>query len=277
MSLDSASDTTMPIADFLRQATQQLQNAGITTARLDCLVLLEDVTSRDRAQLLAHADDVLTAAQITKLNTYITQRLQHEPLAYIRGHAMFYGRTFAVDEHVLVPRPETEIMVELLKKYELPAKPRLADIGTGSGCIGITAALEIPNATTSLYDIDPAALKIAASNAATHHVTVHCQQSDLLQQVEPCDIVLANLPYVPEHFPINKAAGFEPKLALFAGADGLDDYKRFWQQAANLKPKPHYILTEAMPFQHHHLAQLARGAGYALVEKQDFIQVFEPI
>jgi release factor glutamine methyltransferase len=267
----------MSVATFLAEATDQLTLAGIQTARLDCLVLLEDELDQDRALLLAHDDMALTDAQLASLHKKVIQRATHKPLAYIRGRVAFYGRDFAVNEHVLVPRPETESLVDLLKKVPLnTAKPHLADIGTGSGCLAITAALELPSATVDAYDIDPQALRVAEQNVATHHATVHCLPGDLLKNIsEHYDVILANLPYVPEHFPINRAATFEPKLALFAGPDGLNLYKRFWQQAQALPAQPRYIITESLPSQHHLNATLARHAGYILVTAQGLAQAFE--
>jgi methylase of polypeptide subunit release factors len=106
----------MTIGDWLRTATNQLNDAGIATGRLDCLVLLEDALGYDRAWLLSHPEQELQRSELKKLNTKIVQRVQHIPLAYIRGHAEFYGREFAVNEHTLVPRPETETMLDMLKR-----------------------------------------------------------------------------------------------------------------------------------------------------------------
>jgi len=269
---------------------QTLTTAGIATARLDCLVLLEDVLGMDRAQLLAHPEKKLTIAQEERLDKAIAERKTHRPLAYIRGKADFYGRTFQVNEHVLVPRPETEMMIDLLLQLSLEEHPKIADIGTGSGCLGITAALELakqsststPEQKTSdvwLCDIDPSALGVAQANATALNATVYTAKADL---GDPCntkqfDVVLANLPYVPDHFPVNDAATFEPKLALFSGADGLDAYRTFWQQLSITKYKPSFILTESLPFQHHPVALLARKAGFALERSEGLIQLFNQI
>src|SRR5882757_1324613 len=123
----------MTIGEYLPMATKQLQDAGIESARLDVLIVLEDVLSMDRSRLFAHPEIELNQAQIDQLNTFITQRKLHTPLAYIRGRVAFYGREFAVNTHVLVPRPETESMVDLLKEISFKRPPLLADVGTGSG------------------------------------------------------------------------------------------------------------------------------------------------
>ncbi len=265
----------MDVGKYLSTATKKLADAGILTARLDVLVLLEDVLGNDRAQLLAHPDTRLTNVQITTLNNFITQREQHTPLAYIRGKMMFYGREFAVNTHVLVPRPETEAVIDFFKNIPLSATPRVADVGTGSGCIGITVALESPGADVFLYDIDEQALAIARKNAEAHQVTVHTQKQNLLAGcAEQFDVLLANLPYVPTEYPINKAASWEPRLALFSGDDGLDHYRDFWKQLGEMSAQPIHVITESLPEQQKILAALARTAGYARAEHDDYVQHF---
>ncbi len=264
----------MTTDDFLKTAAKTLEQAGVASARLDCLILLEDTLGLDRAAILAHPETRITPAQLSRLNKYITQRSEHVPVAYIRGRAPFFGREFVINDRVLVPRPETETMVEIFKKLPLPAHPRLADIGTGSGCIGITAALEIPGSKAVLYDIDPEALKVAGKNIKAFGANAECLKSDLLREYTPADVVLANLPYVPERYAINRAAEHEPKHAIFGGKDGLNLYRRMFEQIAALDQKPEFVLTEALPPQHPELAGIAKNAGYQPYSSQDFIQAF---
>jgi len=265
----------MTIGDFLSTSTKALADAGIDTARLDCLVLLEDILDKDRASILAHTDDRLTATQQTQLEAWMELRKQHTPLAYIRGKAMFYGRTFLVNEHVLTPRPETETIITFLRELSLPDQPRIADIGTGSGCIGISAALEVPDCQVDLYDISPEALEVANKNAQNLGAGVRCLESDLLNSVEGVyDVIVTNLPYVPDAYPINDAAAHEPALALFSGADGLNHYRTFWTQAGAISHKPQFIITESFPAQHHTLALLARNSGYVLERSEGYVQLF---
>jgi release factor glutamine methyltransferase len=265
----------MTTQEFLKKAAETLQQAGVPSGRLDCLVLLEDALKLDRATILAHPESIINTRQLAKLNKNITQRARHVPLAYIRGKAPFYGREFAVNTHVLVPRPETETMIEMLKKLPLPAAPRLADIGTGSGCIGITAALELPGSQAELYDIDPAALGVAAKNSSVLKANARYRKGDLLEKQPAADVILANLPYVPERYAINQAAEQEPKHAIFGGKDGLNLYRKFWAQVPGLRQKPLFIIVEALPTQHNDMVDLAAEAGFALAESQDFIQVFK--
>jgi len=262
----------MTIAAFLQQTQAQLKSAGITTARLDCLILLEDALSLDRASILAHPEREIATLPLLELNKQIVQRMQHIPLAYIRSTAFFYGRAFYVDAHVLIPRPESETLIELLKKLPLPDQPRIADIGCGSGCLGITAALET-NGTVHFYDIDAQVLSVAKRNAHTYHIHgQYYEQNLLVQSKGPYDVVLANLPYVPTDYAINRAAKHEPALALFAGEDGLDLFRTFWQQIGI--DKPTYVITESFPLQHAQNTQLAKNAGYSLQATDDFAQCF---
>src|SRR5256885_12647046 len=148
-------ESRMTIGEFLKTTAAALQQAGIESARLDMLILLEDELRQDRAVLLAHPEREIPAPIFARLYKKRTQREGHIPLAYIRGKAPFYGRNFVVNEHTLVPRPETEIMIVLLKKLAAGLVPgtrplRIADIGTGSGILGITACLELPGSSVDL-------------------------------------------------------------------------------------------------------------------------------
>lgn len=268
----------MTVGQFLKNAAGILRTAGIESARLDCLVLLEDVVGQDRSHLLAHPETILTGAQITALNNYITQRKNHVPLAYIRGKVAFFGRTFRVNNYVLIPRPETEAIIELLLKIPLPPRTRIADIGCGSGCIGITAALELSQANVTLYDIDSTTLLVAKQNAETLGAAVHLKRQDLLtNNNDPFDILLANLPYVPDDHAVNAAAKHEPKRALYSGPDGLDHYRKLWKQIAVQNEKPIYVILEALPSQHARLTELAQNANYMLADNKDFALLFSEL
>lgn len=263
----------MTIQGWLTAATTQLTNASIATARLDCLVLLEDVTGHDRSWLLAYPNHDLQIEQLEKLNTKIVQRAQHKPLAYLRGKAEFYGRTFQVNEHTLVPRPETEAIIDLLKSLDLPSNPTVLDIGTGTGCIAITAALELPSARITATDIDSECLRVAQMNTKNLDAVVQFKQSDLLSNVPSLfDVILANLPYVPTGYAVNEAAKHEPSLALYSGEDGLDLYRQLFAQLHGKMPL--FLITESLPEQHSALAELARSSGLQLNKTNGFIQLF---
>lgn len=283
-------------SEWLAEATAKLAKAGISTARLDCLVLLEDETGKDRGWLLAHPEFVLTKIQFKRLNTKVVQRQKHIPLAYIRGFTEFYGREFIVSPAVLEPRPESETMIDLLrdlpalnshKKSTAIAAERssivkdetnvgIADVGAGSGALGITAKLLFPQAHVDLLEIDPEAIRIAKNNVIKFTAHINVVKSDLLLQAPVAyDILLCNLPYVPDNFSINPAAMAEPKIAIFGGPDGLDVYRRLFDQIQKLAKKPLYILCESLPPQHESLSVIAASTGYHITRAEDFIQVFE--
>lgn len=267
----------MQIGDWLLSATNKLKNAGIGSPRLDSLILLEDTTGRDRSYLLAHPEYSLSSEQIHSLADKIEQRCRHRPLAYIRGKTEFYGRTFVVSDYVLEPRSESEVMIEQLlairKSFDHP--PKVIDIGTGSGCLAITARLELPDSTVEAVDISEEALYVAKQNDELHQTELRFFMSDLLSEVhERYDIILANLPYVPDRFKINKAAEKEPRIAIFGGADGLDLYRKLFDQLQDAAFDVPYVITESLPFQHDDLLDIAAKHQYAEVQRDDLIQVF---
>ncbi len=266
----------MKTNECLSEATRQLQQAGIGTARLDTLVLLEDVTGIDRAQLLAEPEHEIAAGQVQKLTKLLKRRAQHEPLAYVRGKAEFYGREFVISPAVLQPRPESETMIDELKKLpNLPSRSLIADIGTGSGALGITAGLELHETQIDLIDIDEAALEVAKINVDLFTSSARIYQGDLLKATDSAyDVLLCNLPYVPDDYHINTSALHEPRLAIFGGPDGLDVYRKLFEQLKSRQNKPLYILTECLPMQHRALATIARSADYEKTAENDFIQIF---
>ncbi len=273
----------MTVIDWLGSSTTVLSDVDIPSARLDCLILLEDATGKDRAWLLAHPEYELEDSLQSDLDAKLDRRARHEPLAYIRGKTEFYGREFFVDAHVLEPRPESEMMIEMLKELPLPDRPTIIDVGTGSGALAICALLEFPRAMVIGTDIDPECLRIAERNATSNGVDVSLLEADLLVMKElvgslggakNTTVILANLPYVPDSYTINQAAMNEPRLAIFGGPDGLDQYRRLFEQINTFSATPAYILAESLPPQHPALAEIAAAAGYTLLQEQDFIQVF---
>jgi release factor glutamine methyltransferase len=270
----------MTVSIWLGYAKDKLETAGIATARLDSQLLLADELGQDRSWLLAHLDVVLTEETRLKLDKQLEERGKHVPLAYIRGKTEFYGREFIVDKRVLEPRPESETMIDILKKLpKVGGETQIIDVGTGSGALAITAKLELPRAKVTATDIDPGCLEVAEQNAQKHNVDIQFTQGDLLEPVSLSAgnliITLANLPYVPDDFQVNQAALQEPKLAIYGGPDGLDPYRKLFKQAAEFAQPPKYILTEAMPPQHKQLKFIAARFGFLQTNEEDFIQVFE--
>jgi release factor glutamine methyltransferase len=267
----------MTVNDWILSSHKKLERAGIGTARLDALVLLEDVTGRDRAWLLAHGEHELSPTELAELTKLLSRRAAHEPLAYVRTKSEFYGREFIITPSVLEPRPESETMIDCLKNLpNLPNTTKIADAGAGSGALGITAKLELPGAQVELLEIDPEALKVAQKNVDKYTADVRAIRSDLLADArKDNNVLLCNLPYVPDSHKVNKAALQEPKLAIFGGPDGLDVYRRLFDQVKKSQKRPLFILTESLPPQHSSLAEIARSGGYKLAKTDDFIQVFK--
>ena len=271
----------MTIQQWLTHTIATLNEAGIETARLDSLVLLSDELGRDKSWVLAHPEHILQRSEIKNLNTKITQRIQHTPLAYLRGRAEFYGREFIINEHVLVPRPESEAMIELLKR-NIPKNYDgvIVDIGTGSGALGITAALEFPTAQVYASDIDPRVLLVARNNATQLHAAITFLSGNLLDafrhktSVLQNAILLTNLPYVADGYPINTAATHEPPLAIFGGSDGLMLYRTLCAQLTVLNTKPSVIVTESLCMQHEKIAQLMNTVSYTLRSSDGLAQYF---
>jgi len=270
----------MTIAAWLSKAGTLLKEAGIETSRLDSLVLLSDELDADKAWVLAHPEYVLQIEQLEKLSTKIVQRCHHTPLAYIRGFAEFYGRNFIVNKQVLVPRPETESMIDALKRLTANARDfTVVDVGTGSGCLAITASLEIPSVKVIATDIDTSALNIAKMNAERLGASVIFAEGDLLEPLQahipkqPLYII-ANLPYVPLDYPINKAAEHEPRIALFSNDEGLQHYMRFFSQIDIMHLSPHAIITESLLSQHDALKIIASKHGFKLSSTDGLAQTF---
>ncbi|MBI3624279.1 peptide chain release factor N(5)-glutamine methyltransferase [Candidatus Saccharibacteria bacterium] len=265
----------MKVDDWLRMAANQLKVGGISTARLDVLVLLESTVRKDRAWLLAHTEAVLPSSQVKKLSSQLKRRLNYEPLAYIRGKSEFYGREFLVSKDTLEPRPETEAIIEQVKQLKLAPLCVLADVGTGSGALAITVKQLLPHLTVIATDISQSALKIARQNAIEHKVNIKFYHGNLLDPLSfRPDVIIANLPYVPDGFTINEAAMQEPRLAIFGGGDGLDLYRQLFDQLRQRHWRPQYIVTEALPPQHHKLRSVASRHGFIQLHQDDFIQVF---
>ncbi len=266
------------IKQFLASQTASLNEAGVGTARLDVLVLLEDVLNTNRTQIIAHPERQLTEVEYDSLTRMVDKRRQHIPLSYIRGKAEFYGHEFAINESVLEPRPETETMIELLVR-SLPVPGTIIDIGTGSGALAITAKKELLTPTVYAVDISQKCLQVAANNAAKLAADITLVCGDLLTPLADRDmdrdiVLLCNLPYVPDSFKVNRAALHEPKLALYGGTDGLNVYRKLFTSTALEQIQPSHILTEALPPQHEELAAIAAAARYELSQSDDFIQVF---
>ncbi|MFL6450533.1 MAG: peptide chain release factor N(5)-glutamine methyltransferase [Bryobacteraceae bacterium] len=226
----------MTLQTALLQGTSILEKAEIAVPRLTAEVLLSHALRRDRSYLYAHASDELTELAWIHYGRYLNERLKGKPTQYITRRQEFFGRDFFVDEHVLIPRPETEHLVEGALAW-LADHPQatVLDAGTGSGAIAVSVALE-SNREVFASDISQDALGVATRNKCTHNAPVHFFACDLLAAVKPAsvDLLLSNPPYVPGEDAANmqrEVREWEPHIALFAGETGFEIYRRLITQA----------------------------------------------
>ena len=247
---------------LLREAVQQthrtLEASHIPDARLEAEVMLMNVMRLQRHDLFSQQETEVSAQQEQMLAEILERRLKREPLAYILQYKEFYGVNLLVNTNVLIPRPETECMVEhalfmALMGMETPELV-IADVGTGTGAIAVNLALHLPAARIHAVDVEDSVLDVAAYNIRAHNVAdrVFLGKGDLLEPIpEPVDLILANLPYVPgDRLPnLQPEIRWEPQLALDGGPDGLDLIRRLLEQAPG-KLKDHgIILLELDPEQ----------------------------
>lgn len=266
----------MTVKEWLTDSSAALQKSGITTARLDAQLLLADELAKNKAWLLAHPATTLTKSQLTHLEQTLMRRTAREPMAYIRGRQEFYDREFFVDRHVLIPRPESEALIEFLGT--LNPEGVVVDVGTGSGCLAITAALEWPRLEVCATDVSAEALAVAKRNARELNARVQFQQSDLLSDFDkPAHYILANLPYVDRAWQRSAETNHEPALALFAAENGLQLIGQLLPQAARILPASGYLLLEADPRQHAAIVHAAQEKGFRSVHQRDFALVLQRI
>ncbi len=243
-------------------------------ARLDAETLLRDLIQCDRAFLIAHSDKDLNAEGAVRYYALIERRLAGEPIQYITGQTEFYGLPFRVNSNVLIPRPETEHLVEkVLSLAESFPNPRIIDIGTGSGAIAIALAHKLPAASNTAIDLSAPALAVAQANAEQNSVTnrIRFLQGDLLAPVahETFDIVVSNPPYVADTDRASLAVevrDHEPELALFAGNDGLAVYRQLIPQAHAVLVESGFIALEIGCGQHSAVAALLAASGFTHID-----------
>ena len=241
---------------------EELRAKQVPSPRMNAELLLMFVLGCDRAYLFAHPERELTNDELSRYEAALAERARGVPAQYITGHQEFWGMDLIVSPAVLIPRPETEHVIETvleliraaaeIGKSAKKVKPvwRIVDVGTGSGCIALALAKELPEAEIHATDISPAALEIARANAARHQLDSRIQfhQTDLLGNLNaPFDIVVSNPPYVGEseedqvQLEVRK---FEPRTAVFAGAQGTEVITRLIPQAWNLLRPGGWLVIE---------------------------------
>lgn len=257
------------ISDWLTQAAKQIP-------RLDAEIIVARVLKLDdRAFIFAHGEQELSDEQLAECDAILRRRAQGEALAIIFDSKEFYGRDFWIDGgKVLIPRPESEDIITLAKEI----KPKtILDIGTGSGCLAITLALELPHAKVSACDISDDALRIATKNSESHKCKIKFYKSDLLQEVgELPELIVANLPYVDANWGwLDKnALSYEPATALYAEQGGLALIFKLIEQIEKKKHGAGHVLLEADPCQHQDIIEFAQKHQLSLEKKLNYIIQF---
>jgi release factor glutamine methyltransferase len=271
------------IAQALAWATDQLRAAS-KTPRLDAELLLAHILGWSRARVLAESRASLSSPQQIAFRELVARRAALEPVAYLVGHKEFYGLDFLVDRHVLVPRPETELLVELALEYArtknqeprtaeayladdlgfsvLGSRFLVADIGTGSGCIAVALAVHLPRALVYATDISPQALQVARRNVERHAVAerVRLVEADLVSKLrEPVDLLVSNPPYTILSEIDEGVRRYEPHLALDGDADGLAVYRRLLAAAPSKLRPDGAVLLEIGATQGAAVVELARS------------------
>jgi release factor glutamine methyltransferase len=236
-------------------------------------LLLGHVLGRPPAWLIAHDDDALAEDELLAFASLVARRAGGEPLAYLVGKREFFGRDFAVASGVLIPRPETELLVEIaIANVSSGAAPRILDLGTGSGCIAITLALEIPQAQLTAVDASAAALRIAANNAVRLGASLRLLQSDWFAALagERFDLIVANPPYIADADPHLDSGDLrhEPPEALASGGDGLDAIRRIVAAAPGHLTSGGWLWLEHGYDQAGPVRELFAAAGFIDVEQR---------
>jgi release factor glutamine methyltransferase len=252
----------MTLQEALGFAKGELTSRNVEDAGLESEVLLRHAIGIDRTQLYLTLKEALTPEQEKTFIELLKRRLSGVPLAYVVRHREFYGLDFYINQDVLIPRPETELLVE--KALALAqSKPihTIADIGTGSGIIAVTLAVKLPDARIYATDISEKALAVALFNAEKHGVVYRITflQGDLVATLpEPCDLIIANLPYVKQA-EITPPIAAEPHQALDGGREGLDMIKRFCREVKNKLNPDGYVLMEIGQGQSAAIKELLHG------------------
>jgi release factor glutamine methyltransferase len=241
-------------------------------ARIDAELLLLHMLGKDRAWLMAHLKDEFPDDLIRRYRELLLRRYNGEPIQYITGETEFYGLPFRVTRDVLIPRPETEHLVE--KVLELAPrfhKPRIVDVGTGSGAIAVALAHHLPQAQITAIDISSPALVLAEENAKRNVADIRFLQGDLLAPVagEQFDLIVSNPPYVPSADRATlsvEVRDYEPALALFAGDDGLEVYRRLIPAAFDALVPGGFVVLEIGYGQSTAIAELLARSGFQQIE-----------
>lgn len=270
------------IKSFLRMSTQALIDVGINSARLDSELLLSHYLNLPREWIIAHDDAEIAEPQWVELCKMLYLRAQRVPLAYLTGVKSFYGRDFIVNEDVLIPRPESEQIIESLKQLVVsnPQIKSIADVGAGSGCLAITAKLEIPNLEVIALDISNRALAIAKQNERNLGLDgkIKFIQSDLLSNLTSVvDVIIANLPYVNRNWDnLSPELKFEPDLALYDDIDNATGLiKKLISETSSHLSTDGYLILEMDNRQIDEVSNFAIQNNLAIVDTKPFTLILK--
>ena len=263
-----------PLLEILQKTTAYFQQKGIENARLDAELILAHVLELKRLDLYLQFERPLSAAELDAIRPLVARRAKREPLQYILGQTDFHGLVLKCDRRALIPRPETEELVELLVERLGPKPPATAcDLGTGTGAIALALAAAFPEVTVTAVDASPDALALAAENAAANGLagSVSFVESDWFDALggQTFDLIVSNPPYLTMaewERAAPEVKDWEPQRALAAGADGLDDLRVILQDARNRLNPGGLLALETGIAQHETLAELATEHGYASTE-----------
>ena len=255
----------MTFREAMSFGEEQLNNAGIVDAKTDAWILLTYVCKIDRTYYYVHMDDVMSPALLAEYEAILSKRAEHVPLQYITGEQEFMGIPFHVNEAVLIPRQDTETLVEEALKVVKPGM-KVLDMCTGSGCILISILKNVVNVEGFGYDISKQAINVAKENAKLNNVTAYFERSDLFEEVtDVFDVIVSNPPYIPTDVIgglMPEVAVYEPLQALDGKEDGLHFYRRIVKDALrHLKPEG-MLLFEIGHDQGESVSELMREAGY---------------
>jgi len=268
------------IKNAISTGAAKLKAAGVADPRNDANLLAMHVIKRDRTFLLAHGEATLSPGQLDLYRSLIERRGSGEPLQYITGHQEFFNLDFETSPDVLIPRPETELIVEIgMELLKDKARPFIADIGTGSGCIVISMLHELRQARAVATDVSSAALAVASRNANRYHVSDRLRliESDLfsaLESNELFDLIVSNPPYVPapDLESLQREVSREPQSALDGGADGLAVIRRLLNEAPVFLRARGYLVFEIGFDQAESVKRIIDSAAWELIDVRKDLQ-----